>query len=118
MRATWTRRSQPPHSGGSTTAEVVDPPECETAGRSSARHQRDLPRIVQTLPAREHLLSAAVPSREGDEAQEGVASDPLRDQLLEATARVFAREGYDGTKILDTVAEAGRSTGAVYGRFG
>jgi AcrR family transcriptional regulator len=57
-----------------------------------------------------------VPSREGDEAE--VASDPLRDQLLDAAARVFAREGYDGTKILDIVAEAGLSTGAVYGRFG
>ena len=55
-------------------------------------------------------------SREGDEAE--VASDPLRDQLLDAAARVFAREGYDGTKILDIVAEAGLSTGAVYGRFG
>jgi AcrR family transcriptional regulator len=57
-----------------------------------------------------------VSSREGDEA--GVVSDPLRDQLLDAAARVFAREGYDGTKILDIVAEAGLSTGAVYGRFG
>jgi AcrR family transcriptional regulator len=57
-----------------------------------------------------------VSSREGDEAE--VASDPLRDQLLDAAARVFAREGYHGTKILDIVAEAGLSTGAVYGRFG
>ena len=56
-----------------------------------------------------------MPSREGDEAE--VAGDPLRDQLLDAAARVFAREGYDGTKILDIVAEAGLSTGAVYGRF-
>ncbi len=45
------------------------------------------------------------------------AADPLRDQLLDATSRVFAREGYDGTKILDIVREAGLSTGAVYGRF-
>jgi TetR/AcrR family transcriptional regulator, transcriptional repressor of aconitase len=59
-----------------------------------------------------------VPSREGDEAQGEVANDTLRDQLLDAAARVFAREGYDGTKILDIVAEAGLSTGAVYGRFG
>ncbi len=55
--------------------------------------------------------------REGG-AQGEAAADPLRDVLLDAAARVFAREGYDGTKILDIVAEAGLSTGAVYGRFG
>jgi AcrR family transcriptional regulator len=43
--------------------------------------------------------------------------DPLRAQLLDAAARVFARQGYDGTKIQDIVREAGLSTGAVYGRF-
>src|SRR3712207_795782 len=65
-----------------------------------------------------HVVSAPVPSGEGEEAQGEPAGDPLRDQLLEAAARVFAREGYDGTKILDIVAEAGLSTGSVYGRFG
>lgn len=50
------------------------------------------------------------------DAPEG-ADDPLRDKLLDAASRVFAREGYDGTKILDIVREAGLSTGAVYGRF-
>lgn len=44
-------------------------------------------------------------------------ADPLRDQLLDAAARVFARQGYEGTRIQDIVAEAGLSTGAVYGRF-
>lgn len=44
-------------------------------------------------------------------------NDPLRDRLLDATSRVFARQGYHGTKILDIVREAGLSTGAVYGRF-
>lgn len=44
--------------------------------------------------------------------------DPLRDQLLEAAARVFASKGYSGTKIMDIVREAGLSSGAVYGRFG
>jgi AcrR family transcriptional regulator len=43
--------------------------------------------------------------------------DPIREQLLDAAARVFARQGFDGTKILDIVREAGLSTGAVYGRF-
>lgn len=41
----------------------------------------------------------------------------LREQLLRAAATVFARQGYDGTKIMDIVREAGLSTGAVYGRF-
>jgi AcrR family transcriptional regulator len=48
---------------------------------------------------------------------EGLAEDPLRTQLLEAAARVFAAKGYSGTKIGDIVREAGLSTGAVYGRF-
>src|SRR5207302_3173185 len=43
--------------------------------------------------------------------------DPLRARLLQAAIRVFARQGYAGTKILDIVREAGLSTGAVYGRF-
>ena len=46
-----------------------------------------------------------------------LAEDPLRTQLLEAAARVFAAKGYSGTKIGDIVREAGLSTGAVYGRF-
>jgi AcrR family transcriptional regulator len=43
--------------------------------------------------------------------------DELRTRLLDAAARVFARQGFAGTKILDIVKEAGLSTGAVYGRF-
>jgi AcrR family transcriptional regulator len=43
--------------------------------------------------------------------------DPLRARLLEAATRVFARQGYAGTRILDIVKEAGLSTGAVYARF-
>ena len=45
------------------------------------------------------------------------ADDPLREQLLDAAARVFARQGFAGAKIQDIVREAGLSTGAVYGRF-
>jgi AcrR family transcriptional regulator len=46
-----------------------------------------------------------------------LADDPVRSRLLEAAVRVFAREGYAGTKILDIVREAGLSTATVYGRF-
>jgi AcrR family transcriptional regulator len=45
------------------------------------------------------------------------SGDPLRERLLDAATRVFARQGYTGTKILDVVGEAGLSTGAIYGRF-
>ena len=47
----------------------------------------------------------------------GTDDDPLREQLLDAARRVFARQGYEGTRIGDIVREAGLSTGAVYGRF-
>jgi AcrR family transcriptional regulator len=42
---------------------------------------------------------------------------PVRVRLLDAATRVFARQGYEGTRIMDVVREAGLSTGAVYGRF-
>ena len=45
------------------------------------------------------------------------ADDPIGDQLLDAASRVFAREGYEGAKILDIVRQAGLSTGAIYTRF-
>jgi AcrR family transcriptional regulator len=45
------------------------------------------------------------------------SDDAVRERLLEAAIRVFARQGYAGAKILDIVREAGLSTGAVYGRF-
>jgi AcrR family transcriptional regulator len=43
--------------------------------------------------------------------------DPLRAQLLDAAAQVFASKGYFGTRIMDIVKAAGLSSGAVYGRF-
>ena len=43
--------------------------------------------------------------------------DPIGDQLLDAASSVFAREGYEGTKLLDIVRQAGLSTGAIYSRF-
>ena len=60
------------------------------------------------------MRNSAEPAAEvgGDDAD-----DPLRIQLLDAAARVFASKGYDGTKIMDIVKAAGLSSGAVYGRF-
>jgi TetR/AcrR family transcriptional regulator, repressor for uid operon len=49
-------------------------------------------------------------------AQDG-AADPLRERLLDAAARLIARQGYQGLNIQEIVREAGLSTGAVYSRF-
>jgi AcrR family transcriptional regulator len=57
------------------------------------------------------------PSTAATDSPSAEAEDVLRDRLLSAAARIFARQGYEGTKILDIVQEAGLSTGAVYGRF-
>jgi AcrR family transcriptional regulator len=43
--------------------------------------------------------------------------DELGEALLDAAATVFARRGFDGSRIGDIVRQAGLSTGAVYGRF-
>ena len=45
------------------------------------------------------------------------ADDPIREQLLDAAAKVFAEKGYSGTKIKDIVKASGLSSGALYGRF-
>ncbi|HEX6421582.1 MAG TPA: helix-turn-helix domain-containing protein [Acidimicrobiales bacterium] len=53
----------------------------------------------------------------GAGADPPAGADEVRERLLRAAAAVFARQGYDGTKIMDIVRESGLSTGAVYGRF-
>ena len=50
-------------------------------------------------------------------AAETPEEDPLRAQLLDAAARVFAEKGYFGARVVDIVRAAGLSSGAVYGRF-
>lgn len=48
----------------------------------------------------------------------GVTAADTRDRLLRAAADVFARRGYDGTRVADIAAEAGVSNGALYAHFG
>ena len=47
----------------------------------------------------------------------GVTAADTRDRLLRAAADVFARRGYDGTRVADIAAEAGVSNGALYAHF-
>ncbi len=63
------------------------------------------------------MTDVSVRQQPGDLAAGAPAGDALRERLLRAAAAVFARQGYDGTKIMDVVRESGLSTGAVYGRF-
>jgi AcrR family transcriptional regulator len=48
----------------------------------------------------------------------GVTAAETRDRLLLAAADVFARHGYDGTRVADIAAAAGVSNGALYSHFG
>jgi AcrR family transcriptional regulator len=48
----------------------------------------------------------------------GVTAEQTRDRLLLAAADVFARRGYDGTRVTDIAAAADVSSGALYAHFG
>jgi AcrR family transcriptional regulator len=47
----------------------------------------------------------------------GVTAAETRERLLEAAADVFAKRGYDGTRVADIAAAAGVSNGALYAHF-
>jgi AcrR family transcriptional regulator/ferredoxin len=47
----------------------------------------------------------------------GVTAAETRERLLRAAADVFARRGYDGTRVADIAAAAGVSNGAMYAHF-
>jgi AcrR family transcriptional regulator/ferredoxin len=48
----------------------------------------------------------------------GVTAADTRERLLRGAAEVFARRGYDGTRVADIAAAAGVSNGALYAHFG
>lgn len=56
-------------------------------------------------------MEERLPTREERQAQ-------TRAALVQAAARVFAREGYDRATLANVAREAGYSTGAVYSNFG
>lgn len=47
----------------------------------------------------------------------GVTAAETRERLLRAAVEVFARRGYDGTRVADIAAAAGVSNGALYAHF-
>src|ERR1700728_3349667 len=47
----------------------------------------------------------------------GVTAAETRERLLLAAADVFARRGYDGTRVADIAAAADVSSGALYAHF-
>ena len=48
----------------------------------------------------------------------GTSTEETREQLLAAAVRVFAAEGYEGSRVSEIAAEAGLSTGAIYSHYG
>jgi AcrR family transcriptional regulator len=63
------------------------------------------------------VQATTVPGHHPDPADGSEAPDEIGEALLDAAAAVFARQGFDGTRIGDIVRQAGLSTGAAYGRF-
>ena len=47
----------------------------------------------------------------------GVTADETRERLVDAAARVFADNGYEGTRVSDVAREAGLTTGAIYAHY-
>jgi AcrR family transcriptional regulator len=47
----------------------------------------------------------------------GVTAEQTRERLLQAAADVFARRGYEGTRVADIATAAGVSNGALYAHF-
>ena len=47
----------------------------------------------------------------------GATGAQTRERLLRAAADVFARRGYDGTRVADIATEAGLSNSALYAYF-
>lgn len=73
--------------------------------------------VPKSEPAGEPLTCSKINLILDPVGEAAPTDDALRERLLDAAVRVFARQGYAGTRILDIVREAGLSTGAVYGRF-
>ena len=48
----------------------------------------------------------------------GTSTEETREQLLAAAVRVFAANGYEGSRVSEIAAEAGLSTGAIYSQYG
>ena len=48
----------------------------------------------------------------------GTSTEETREQLLAAAVRVFAAQGYEGSRVSEIAAEAGLSTGAIYSQYG
>ena len=47
-----------------------------------------------------------------------MSPEETRTRLLHAAARVFAKQGYEGSRVSDIAREAGLSSGAIYAHYG
>src|SRR5437588_11205613 len=63
-------------------------------------------------PARSGLIIAII-----SVAEQVPDSGSTKERLLDAAARVIARDGFQGARLADVAREAGLTTGAVYSNF-
>ena len=69
-------------------------------------------KILNTSPQPRRPAHDAAPS-----SQQALRSERTRAALLAAAAAVFARDGFEASRVEDIAAEAGRSRGAFYANF-
>jgi len=62
-------------------------------------------------------FAAAVDLKNASPSQQAMKSERTRTELLRAAEVVFARDGFEASRIEDIAAEAGRSRGAFYANF-
>lgn len=78
-------------------------------------------RWVQKMPRRsknsDRTAPAPDPASETASSRQALKSERTRADLLQAAEVIFARDGFEASRIEDIAAEAGRSRGAFYANF-
>jgi AcrR family transcriptional regulator len=62
-------------------------------------------------------MPAVAPSGKEQGVSQGLKSERTRAELLRAAEMIFARDGFEASRIEDIASEAGRSRGAFYANF-
>jgi AcrR family transcriptional regulator len=74
-------------------------------------------KMSRPKPTPDGKFAATEDLRNASPSQQAMKSERTRTELLRAAEMVFARDGFEASRIEDIAAEAGRSRGAFYANF-